>query len=78
MFENPASNSPHLRKSSSKSVFIDPGLNGHLGEMGDLKGSNSPLHITTMVPSPIFLWRFKVVLFLFWALCCCKVKILFC
>jgi|APAra0007618328_1042625.scaffolds.fasta_scaffold06395_1 hypothetical protein len=54
------------------------GLNGHLGEMGDLKGSNSPLHITTMVPSPIFLWRFKVVLFLFWALCCCKVKILFC
>jgi len=25
MFENPASNSPHLRKSSSKSVFIDPG-----------------------------------------------------
>lgn len=28
--------------------------------MGDLKGSSSPLQITTMVPSPIFLWRFKV------------------
>ncbi|KAL1224876.1 Phosphate transporter PHO1-2 [Cardamine amara subsp. amara] len=79
MFENPttiSSNSPHLRKSGSKSVFIDPGVNGLLSgvsEMGDLKGSSSPLHITTMVPSPIFLWRFKVVLFLFWALCCCKI-----
>ncbi|CAG7892833.1 unnamed protein product [Brassica rapa] len=45
---------------------------GH-SEMGDLKGSSSPLQITTMVPSPIFLWRFKVVLFLLWALCCCKI-----
>ncbi|KAF3581487.1 hypothetical protein DY000_02033278 [Brassica cretica] len=77
MFENPVTSSPHLRKSGSKSLFLDPGVSGHLGgasEMGgDLKGSSSPLQITTMVPSPIFLWRFKVVLFLFWALCCCKI-----
>ncbi|KAF3554169.1 hypothetical protein F2Q69_00015928 [Brassica cretica] len=77
MFENPVTSSPHLRKSGSKSLFLDPGVSGHLGgasEMGgDLKGSSSPLQITTMVPSPIFLWRFKVVLFLFWSLCCCKI-----
>ncbi|KAG5414250.1 hypothetical protein IGI04_001817 [Brassica rapa subsp. trilocularis] len=51
---------------------IKESVSGH-SEMGDLKGSSSPLQITTMVPSPIFLWRFKVVLFLLWALCCCKI-----
>ncbi|ONM01767.1 EXS (ERD1/XPR1/SYG1) family protein [Zea mays] len=36
-----------------------------------MKGSTIPS--VAIMPSPLFLWRFKVVLFLLWGLCCCKI-----
>ncbi|KAJ1266151.1 hypothetical protein BS78_08G128900 [Paspalum vaginatum] len=36
-----------------------------------MKGASIPA--VAIMPSPLFLWRFKVVLFLLWGLCCCKI-----
>ncbi|KAK8974299.1 hypothetical protein V6N11_034665 [Hibiscus sabdariffa] len=42
--------------------------------LGDLKVTNSIMHTTAAImPSPIFLWRFQVLLFLAWGFTCCKV-----
>ncbi|EXC23143.1 SPX and EXS domain-containing protein 1 [Morus notabilis] len=64
------SNSPHLRKSGSRPVFSDLGTteleNGvdenflHSAETDSLKGSSTPMGTTSMMPSPITLWRFKI------------------
>lgn len=71
--------SPHLRKSGSRTVV------GELGESNgeealplslgtnEMKGVTAPLTSTFVMPSPTFLWRFKVLLFLIWAFCCCKI-----
>ncbi|ONM32888.1 EXS, C-terminal [Zea mays] len=37
-----------------------------------MKGATIPS--VAIMPSPLFLWRFKVVLFLLWGLCCCKIS----
>ncbi|KAK1610767.1 hypothetical protein QYE76_034440 [Lolium multiflorum] len=36
-----------------------------------MKGASVPAVVG--MPSPLFLWRFKVVLFLLWGFCCCKI-----
>ncbi|KAF6160438.1 hypothetical protein GIB67_019207, partial [Kingdonia uniflora] len=41
-------------------------------ESNEMKGGTSPIS-PAIIPSPIFLWRFKVVLFLIWGLICCKI-----
>ncbi|KAM6572702.1 uncharacterized protein LOC115699718 isoform X1 [Cannabis sativa] len=76
-------NSPHLRKSGSRPVFSDLGTtdveNGadenflHSAETDSLKGSSTPISTGAMMPSPIFLWRIKVVFFFIWGFICCKI-----
>ncbi|XVF33418.1 hypothetical protein REPUB_Repub17cG0167200 [Reevesia pubescens] len=80
-----SSHSPHLRKPAvGKPVFSDLGAGepgnsvqeGYVFPMvlGDMKGINSPMHTAaSIMPSPIFLWRFKVLLFLIWGFTCCKI-----
>ncbi|XP_048328653.1 uncharacterized protein LOC107417067 isoform X1 [Ziziphus jujuba] len=75
-------NSPHLRKSGSRPVVSDLGAteqeNGaeetflHPVETSDMKGVTTPINSAAIMPSPIFLWRFKVFLFLVWGVSCCK------
>ncbi|KAJ8749289.1 hypothetical protein K2173_018770 [Erythroxylum novogranatense] len=77
-------NSPHLRKSSSRPVVSDL-AGSELGngveevfsssmESIDLKIASTPISTAViMMPSPIFLWRFKVLLFFIWGFICCKV-----
>ncbi|KAE8075751.1 hypothetical protein FH972_014440 [Carpinus fangiana] len=77
------SNSPHLRKSGSRPVFSDLGTgeleNGveegflHSIEANDVKGVSTPVSTAAIMPSPILLWRFKVLLFFVWGFCCCKI-----
>ncbi|RZB83648.1 SPX and EXS domain-containing protein 1 isoform C [Glycine soja] len=79
---NAPANSPHLRKSGSRPVVYD--LDEHEVENGieegllhpveadDSKGG-TPVSAAAMMPSPILLWRFKVLLFFIWGFICCKV-----
>ncbi|KAG5226541.1 SPX and EXS domain-containing protein [Salix suchowensis] len=78
----PPSNSPHLRKSGSRPVVFDldkaegnvemEGLL-HSAELNDLKIASLPINTAAITPSPILLWRFKVLLFFLWGFICCKV-----
>ncbi|XP_075488026.1 uncharacterized protein LOC142527183 isoform X2 [Primulina tabacum] len=63
-------NSPHLRKSGSRSVVFDVGTN-ELGNSAEedflhstvsnvMKGMSSPLPSVAIMPSPVLLWRFKI------------------
>ncbi|KAL8095970.1 hypothetical protein AgCh_037081 [Apium graveolens] len=76
-------NSPHLRKSASRSRVFDLGA-GDLGssaeenflqsvESDEMKGVSTPLASVAIMPSPILLWRLKVLLFVTWGFICCKV-----
>ncbi|KAG9143361.1 hypothetical protein Leryth_022205 [Lithospermum erythrorhizon] len=75
------SNSPHLRKSGSRPVVFDFGepinsseeflLNTESDEM---KGVTTPLSSAVTMPSPLLLWRFKVLLFFVWGFICCKIS----
>ncbi|KAL9377605.1 hypothetical protein Peur_028940 [Populus x canadensis] len=78
----PPSNSPHLRKSGSRPVVFD--LDGEQGntemegllhstESDDLKIPSLPISTAAIMPSPILLWRFKVLLFFLWGFFCCKI-----
>ncbi|XP_077211980.1 uncharacterized protein LOC143847152 isoform X2 [Tasmannia lanceolata] len=42
-------------------------------EANEMKTGNSQLNGAAIMPSPIFLWRFKVLLFLIWGFSCCKI-----
>ncbi|KAI9071267.1 hypothetical protein K1719_046773 [Acacia pycnantha] len=78
-------NSPHLRKSGSRTVVSDlddnEGENGvdegflHSIELNDLRGVTMPMTISAsaIMPSPVLLWRFKVLMFLCWGFICCKI-----
>ncbi|RYR43224.1 hypothetical protein Ahy_A08g039647 isoform D [Arachis hypogaea] len=67
-------NSPHLRKSGSRAVVSD--LDEHevengaeegflySGEVNDSKGGVAPISASGIMPSPIFLWRFKIIPFI--------------
>ncbi|CAH9097876.1 unnamed protein product [Cuscuta europaea] len=46
----------------------------HATEVNEMKSVNTPLASTTILPSPVLLWRFKVVLFLMWGFACCKIS----
>ncbi|XP_019055871.1 PREDICTED: SPX and EXS domain-containing protein 5-like isoform X2 [Nelumbo nucifera] len=78
----PSNSSPLLRRSGSSPVFSDlgPSDNGYNVEEGSLnsiesseKNTSSSMHTDAMMPPPIFLWRFKVLLFLIWGFTCCKI-----
>ncbi|KAK8997829.1 hypothetical protein V6N11_012366 [Hibiscus sabdariffa] len=60
--------SPHLRKPGAKPAGADETGNG-----GEMKGTIPHLYTPAMMPSPVFLWRFKVALFLVWGFICCKI-----
>ncbi|XP_043805885.1 SPX and EXS domain-containing protein 5 isoform X3 [Manihot esculenta] len=76
------SNSPHLRKSGSRPVVLDlVGDQGngaeegflHSMESNDLKSTVTPISTVAIMPSPVLLWRFKVLLFFLWGFICCKI-----
>ncbi|KAI3795421.1 hypothetical protein L1987_38074 [Smallanthus sonchifolius] len=61
-------NSPHLRKSGSRQLFSDL-------ETSEMKGTGgTPLAAAAMLPSPVLLWRLKVMLFFLWGFSCCKIS----
>ncbi|XP_020539454.1 SPX and EXS domain-containing protein 1 isoform X3 [Jatropha curcas] len=75
-------NSPHLRKSGSRPVvsdLVDEHGNGaeegffHSMELNDLKSMITPISTAAIMPSPVLLWRFKVLLFCLWGFICCKI-----
>ncbi|KAG5540164.1 hypothetical protein RHGRI_020407 [Rhododendron griersonianum] len=75
-------NSPHLRKSGSRPVVFDIGELGNSGDEGflhslevnEMKGVSSPLSsAVAIMPSPIVMWRFKVLLFFIWGFICSKI-----
>ncbi|XP_030483108.1 uncharacterized protein LOC115699718 isoform X2 [Cannabis sativa] len=67
-------NSPHLRKSGTTDVENGADENFlHSAETDSLKGSSTPISTGAMMPSPIFLWRIKVVFFFIWGFICCKI-----
>ncbi|KHG03757.1 SPX and EXS domain-containing 1 [Gossypium arboreum] len=77
--------SHHLRKPTGKSAFsgLGAGEPGNSGQesyvfpmvLGDMKGTTNSLTHTAaaMMPSPIFIRRFQVTLFLVWGFSCCKI-----
>lgn len=73
--------SPHLRKTGSRSVITDLGELGSSAEdsfllsseANEMKSVATPLSSTAFIPSPIFLWRFKVLLFFIWGFICTKI-----
>ncbi|KAJ6860111.1 SPX and EXS domain-containing protein 1-like isoform X1 [Populus alba x Populus x berolinensis] len=78
----PPSKSPHLRKSGSRPVVFDLDkeegnveMEGLLHSTGsnDLKIASLPITTAAIMPSPILLWRFKVLLFFLWGFICCKI-----
>ncbi|KAL6526178.1 hypothetical protein OROMI_029818 [Orobanche minor] len=83
--ESLPNNSPHLRRSGSRPVVFDIGSSevGSISEedfllskeSNEMKGVGvtTPLSSTAIVPSPLLLWRFKVLLFFVWGFCCCKI-----
>lgn len=38
-----------------------------------MKSGVSPMHAAAILPSPVLLWRLKVLLFLIWGVSCCKI-----
>ncbi|XP_017971259.1 PREDICTED: SPX and EXS domain-containing protein 1 isoform X1 [Theobroma cacao] len=85
MFGGPVAapiNSPHLRKSGGRAVVSDladelgNGVeDGHLHpiEVNGLKSASTPMVTVAIAPSPMLLWRFKVLLFLLWGFICSKI-----
>uniref|UniRef100_A0A2P2LUQ8 Uncharacterized protein MANES_13G073300 n=1 Tax=Rhizophora mucronata TaxID=61149 RepID=A0A2P2LUQ8_RHIMU len=63
-------NSPHLRKSggSEQGNGVEEGVS-HSMESNDLKSAIAPITTAAIMPSPVLLWRFKVLWFSFF-LCC--------
>ncbi|EEF46673.1 conserved hypothetical protein [Ricinus communis] len=75
-------NSPHLRKSGSRPVVFDlVGDQGNGSEEGflhsiesnEMKSVITPITTVAIMPSPVLLWRFKVLLFFLWGFICCKI-----
>ncbi|XP_021631956.1 SPX and EXS domain-containing protein 1 isoform X2 [Manihot esculenta] len=67
------SNSPHLRKSvGDQGNGAEEGFL-HSMESNDLKSTVTPISTVAIMPSPVLLWRFKVLLFFLWGFICCKI-----
>ncbi|KAL3505277.1 hypothetical protein ACH5RR_035118 [Cinchona calisaya] len=86
MFGGPVSvptNSPHLRMSSSRPFVYDLGTSelrnsaeeGFLlsVESNEMKGISTPLSSASISPSPVLLWRLRVLLFFIWGFICFKI-----
>ncbi|KAG5595161.1 hypothetical protein H5410_036393 [Solanum commersonii] len=79
--DSPA-NSPHLRKSGSRLVVSDFGTlePGSVFEEALLHSVeakatvSTPPSTTTIIPSPLLLWRLKGLLFIIWGVSCCKIS----
>ncbi|KAI4322563.1 hypothetical protein L6164_022243 [Bauhinia variegata] len=73
--------SPHLRKSGSRHVVSDLDAsemeNGveevllHSLEVNSLRAA-TPMNAAVIMPSPVLIWRFKLLMFLIWGFICCK------
>ncbi|XP_006854429.2 SPX and EXS domain-containing protein 1 [Amborella trichopoda] len=80
-----STNSPFLRRSSSRPVVSEPGSTERPIdvdevfslpiEASEMKTGDTSKHGAAIMPSPIFLWRFKVLLFSLWGFICCKIGI---
>ncbi|KAK6131177.1 hypothetical protein DH2020_035081 [Rehmannia glutinosa] len=72
--ESIPNNSPHLRKSGSRPVVFDIGTSELSSEedflfskeSNEMKGGVTPLSSSAIMPSPLLLWRFKLILFALW------------
>ncbi|KAH0652046.1 hypothetical protein KY284_031958 [Solanum tuberosum] len=79
--DSPA-NSPHLRKSGSRLVVSDfgtlePGSVFEEALLHSIEAKatvSTPPSTTTIIPSPLLLWRFKGLLFIIWGVSCCKIS----
>ncbi|KAK4758958.1 hypothetical protein SAY87_020259 [Trapa incisa] len=74
----PSSSSPHLRKSGSRVVVSDIGVELINGVDETLLNSFDTEQMKAMnpaaiMPTPTALWRFKVLLFFAWGFICCKI-----
>ncbi|XP_078430576.1 EXS (ERD1/XPR1/SYG1) family protein [Wolffia australiana] len=77
------SSNPHLRRTGSKHLFSELGSSefGDWGEGHSLVDSHemkidsysSSMSAASVLPSPILLWRFKILLFIFWIVFGCRV-----
>ncbi|KAJ3670636.1 hypothetical protein LUZ60_008062 [Juncus effusus] len=68
---------PIVRRVGSKSSISGSSEERFLfeEEFNHMKGVNINLPTgAAIMPSPVFLWRFKVLLFFMWGFCCCKVS----
>ncbi|XP_047323547.1 SPX and EXS domain-containing protein 1-like [Impatiens glandulifera] len=65
--------SPHLRKSGSRAVVYGLDELEAGAEESEMKGVTAQLSTAAILPSPILLWRLKVILFFFWGLTCLKI-----
>ncbi|KAG9138599.1 hypothetical protein Leryth_012937 [Lithospermum erythrorhizon] len=80
-YDSAPPNSPHLRKSGSRTVVYDSDELVNSSEENfwstvdsdEMKGS-APLSSAAIMPSPLLLWRFKVLLFFIWGYICCKIS----
>ncbi|KAJ3680426.1 hypothetical protein LUZ60_016704 [Juncus effusus] len=69
--------SPIVRRVGSKSAISGSSEERFLfeEEFNHMKGVNINLPTgAAIMPSPVFLWRFKVLLFFMWGFCCCKIS----
>lgn len=77
-----SNNSPIIRRSGSRAVDLGSGEPGNTVDEGnmfaleanEMKAGILPMQSAAIMPSPILLWRFKVILFLTWGVGCCKIS----
>nr|DAD30314.1 TPA_asm: hypothetical protein HUJ06_009165 [Nelumbo nucifera] len=62
---------PYFVSGEAGNNFEEGSVN--LGELFEMKTANSPMQVAAIMPSPILLWRFKVLLFIVWGFGCCKI-----
>ncbi|XP_020248809.1 SPX and EXS domain-containing protein 1 isoform X2 [Asparagus officinalis] len=62
-----STNRPVIRRAGSRPVISDQ-------EVDEMKSVTMPLHSAAILPSPILLWRLKVLLFIVWGVSCCKIS----
>ncbi|CAN6451587.1 unnamed protein product [Victoria cruziana] len=75
----PPAISPLLRRSGNRPGSAEPPFASDenfsfLSETLENRSESSLKHGPAIMPSPIFLWRFKVLLFSLWSFICCKVS----
>ncbi|ONK80639.1 uncharacterized protein A4U43_C01F20060 [Asparagus officinalis] len=77
-----STNRPVIRRAGSRPVISDQEYSEFVNEEGflfpaevdEMKSVTMPLHSAAILPSPILLWRLKVLLFIVWGVSCCKIS----